>query len=128
MATRTPMSKFVFCRQVKFIFGTLRKQKSINYFVAIETSFPCYSPGDVLIWYICFLRKHRSDIRKCPQEQFTLLKISPSPLTYKSLSNPQIFYQILLYIALNCEMMVILHDSARSSMVYVAPTANFKDL
>ena len=38
MATRILMNNFVFCSQVKFIFGTLGKRKSINYFVAMETS------------------------------------------------------------------------------------------
>ena len=34
----------VFCSQVKFIFGTLGKRKSINYLVAMETLSSCYSP------------------------------------------------------------------------------------
>ena len=59
------MTNFVFCCDVKFTFGTLGKQKSINYFVATENLFPCYSPG-VLIWYICSLGQQTSDIRKLP--------------------------------------------------------------
>ena len=70
------MNNFVFCGQVKFIFGTLGKQKSISYFVEMETSFPCYSLGDVLIWYICSLGQQTSDIRKFPREQVIWLKIS----------------------------------------------------
>ena len=44
---------FVFYSQVKFIFGTLGKRKSINYLVAMEILLLCYSPGDVLICCIC---------------------------------------------------------------------------
>ena len=72
MATRMLMNNFVFCSQVKFIFGTLGKRNSINYFVAMETLFPClihYSPGDVLIWYICSLGQQTSDIRNFTREQ-----------------------------------------------------------
>ena len=76
MTTRILMNNFVFFSQEKFIFGTLGKQKSINYFVAMETLFPCYSPGDVLVWYICSLGQQTSDIRKFPQEQVIWLKIS----------------------------------------------------
>ena len=60
------MNNFVFCSQVKFIFGTVGKRKSINYFVAMETLFPCYSSGDVPIWYICSSVQQISDIRKFP--------------------------------------------------------------
>ena len=42
MATRIFMNNSVLCGQVKFIFGRLGKQKSINYLVAMETSLPCY--------------------------------------------------------------------------------------
>ena len=71
------MNNFVFFSQVKFIFGTLGKQKSINYFVAMKTLFPCYNLSDVLIWYIYSLGQQTSDIRKFPQEKIIWLKISP---------------------------------------------------
>ena len=59
------MNDFVFCSQVKFIFGTLGKRKSINYLVAMETLLSCYSPSDdVLICYICSLGQQTSEIRK----------------------------------------------------------------
>ena len=77
MATRIFRTNFAFCSQVKFIFGTVGKRKSISYFVAMETLLPCYSPGDVLIWYICSLAQQTSDIRKSPQEQVIWSKISP---------------------------------------------------
>ena len=69
------MNNFVFCSQVKFIFGTVGKRKSISYFVAMETLLPC--PGDVLICYICSLGQQISNIRKSPQEQVIWSKISP---------------------------------------------------
>ena len=69
MATRILKNNFVFCSQVKFIFGTLGKRKSINYFVAKETSFPCYNPDDALIQYICSFEQQPSDIRTFPREQ-----------------------------------------------------------
>ena len=58
------MNNFVFCGQVKFIFGTLEKRKSINYLVAMETLLSCYSASDVLICYICSLGQQTSEIRK----------------------------------------------------------------
>ena len=60
---------FVFYGQVKLIFGTLGKRKSINYLVAMETLLLCYSPGDVLICCICSLGKKISDIRKSPRSR-----------------------------------------------------------
>ena len=58
------MNNFVFCGQVKFIFGTLGKRNSINYLVAMETLLSCYSPSDVLICHICSLGQQTSEIRK----------------------------------------------------------------
>ena len=55
--------------QVKFIFGTLGKLKSINYLVGMKHLLPCCSPGDVPICCICSLGQKTSDIRKSPQEQ-----------------------------------------------------------
>ena len=60
---------FVFFSQVKFIFGTLGKRKSLNYLVAIETLLPCHSLGDVLICCICSLGQKTSDIRKSPRSR-----------------------------------------------------------
>ena len=67
---------FVFYGQVKFIFGTLGKQTSINYLVAMETLLPCYSLGDVLICCICSLGLKIFDIRKSPGAVY-MVKISP---------------------------------------------------
>ena len=71
------MNNFVFRSQAKFLFGTLGKQKAINYFVAIETLFPCYSPSDVLIWYIFSIGQQTSNIRKFTWEQIIWLKSLP---------------------------------------------------
>ena len=60
---------FVFFSQVKFIFGTLGKRKSINYLVAMETLLPCHGLGDVLICCICSLGQKTSDIRKSPRSR-----------------------------------------------------------
>ena len=38
----------------------------MNDLVVMETVVPCYSPGDVLICYICSLGQQKSDIRKFP--------------------------------------------------------------
>ena len=67
---------FVFFSQVKFIFGTLGKRKSINYLVAMETLLPCYSPGDVLICCICSLGQKASDIKKSPGASY-MVETSP---------------------------------------------------
>ena len=55
---------FVFFSQVKFIFGTLGKRKSINYLIAMETLLSCHSLGDVLICCICSLGEKTPDVRK----------------------------------------------------------------
>ena len=68
MATRIFMNNFVFYSQMKFIFGTIGKQKSINYLVVMKT-LSCYSLGDVLICYIYSFGQQTSGIRKSPQEQ-----------------------------------------------------------
>ena len=72
---------FVFCSQVKFIFGTLGKRKSINYLVVMKTLLPCYSPNDALICCICSLGQKTSDIKKSPppppQEQVIWWKSLP---------------------------------------------------
>ena len=116
MATRILMNNFVFCSQVKFIFGTLGKRKSINYFVAMEISLPCYSLGDVLIWYICSLGQQKSNIRKFPLGAgYIVQNLSLSIVVYISLESSNFPPDIALH-ALHCEMLVILSDSARSSM------------
>ena len=88
---------FVFFSQVKFIFGTLGKRKSINYLVAMETLLSCHSLGDVLICCICSLGQKHPTLGSPPGAGY-MVEISPRALSYKSLSNPQIFHQILFYI------------------------------
>ena len=92
----------------------------------METSVPCYSPGDVLTSYICSSGQQKSDIRKfLLGAGYVVDNLSLSIVVQINLSN---FPPDIALHALHCEMMVILRNSARSSMDYVVPRANFKDL
>ena len=93
----------------------------------METMVPCYSPGDILICYICSLGQQQSDIGKFPLgADYVVDNLSLSIVIQINLSS-NVPPDIALH-ALHCEMMVILCNSARSSMDYVVPRANFKDL
>ena len=101
---------FVFFSQVKFIFGTLGKRKSINYIVAMETLSPCHSLGDVLICCICSLGQKTSDIRS-PQEQVMWWKSLPEHCRVN-------LSRILKFSTRYCFIYtaLILNDGARSNM------------
>ena len=108
MALRTFINNFVFRSQVKFIFGTAGKRKSINYLVAMETLLPCYNTDDVLICYICSLGQRTFDIRKSPLPGagYMVENLSLS-IVVSSLESSNFPPEIVPY-TLHCEMMVIL--------------------
>ena len=83
--------------QVKFIFGTLGKRKSINYLVAMETLLPSYSPGDVLICCICSLGQKISDIRKSTRSRLYGGNLSLSIVIQISLESSNFAPDIVLY-------------------------------
>ena len=88
---------FVFFSQVKFIFRTLEKRKSINYLVAMETLLPCHSLGDVLICCICSLWQKTSDIRKSPRSRLYGGNLSLSIVIQISLESSNFPRDIVLY-------------------------------
>ena len=113
---------FVFYSQVKFIFGTLGKRKSINYLVAMETLSPCYSPVDVFICCICSLGQKKSDIRKSPRSRLYGGNLSPSIVIQISLESSNFPPDIVLY---------TLHSYSRKARgqpwMHVAQRAKFKN-
>ena len=113
---------FVFYGQVKFIFGTLGKRKSINYLVAMETLLPCYSPGDVLICCIYSLGQKISDIRKSPRSRLYGGSLSLSIVIQISLESSNFPPDIVLYTLYSYSTMV-----RGQTWMHVAQRAKFKN-